>query len=222
MRLRKRETTGNAGPTPDHRAAVGGLWDVIGPLQFEFIKSCGLEPHHQFLDVGCGALRGGAHFIEYLDPGGYHGIDRDGWIIQMGREKELAPGLEEAKRPTFIVRDDFDVSGFETTFDLALALSVFTHIPLNSIHRALVNVASVLADGGVFYATFFENTHGPTYLEPIAHSPGDIVTTMDADPFHYEFAALEWVASLAGLRATNLGDWGHPRNQRIAMFDRAG
>lgn len=221
----EREATGDAGSTPDHRALVGGLWDTVGPLQFDFLVGRGLKPHHQLLDVGCGSLRGGAHFIEYLDAGGYHGIDRDDWIIKQGREQELAPGLEEAKRPTFIVRDDFDFSGFGTTFDFALAQSVFTHIPMNSIHRALVNVAAVLAEGGVFYATFFENTHGPKWLEPIVQQPGNeasIVTTMDADPFHYEFATLEWLAGLAGLRATYIGDWTHPRNQRMAMFDRAG
>ena len=234
----KRATPGNTEstpPTPDstestpqHRLIVGGLWDTIGPLQFEFIKGRGLEPHHRFLDIGCGALRGGAHFIDYLEPGGYHGIDRDELTLQAGREQELAPGVEEAKRPTFIVRDDFDFSRFGTTFDFALAQSVFTHLYLNSIHRALVNVSSVLADGGVFYATFFENTQWPTWLEPIVQWPGDEMmkvapmTTMDADPFHYEFEALEWLAGLAGLRATYVGDWGHPRNQRMAMFDRVG
>jgi SAM-dependent methyltransferase len=205
---------------------VGGLWDTVGPLQFEFIVGGGLKPHHRLLDIGCGSLRGGAHFIDYLEPGGYYGIDAEEWLIQAGREQELKSGLEEAKRPTFLVRDDFDFSGFGTTFDFAIAQSVFTHLTFNSIHRALVNVARVLANGGVFYATFFENTKGPTWLEPIVQWPGDEETThegvsrMDADPFHYEFEELEWLAGRAGLRATNIGDWGHPRNQRMAMFDR--
>jgi SAM-dependent methyltransferase len=209
--------------TPAHRLAAGGLWDTVGPLQFEFLVGRGLKPHHQVLDIGCGALRGGAHLINYLEPGCYHGIDREEWVIQAGREHELPPGLEESKSPTFIVRDDFDFSGFGKTFDFAIAQSVFTHIPFNSIHRALVNVATVLADGGVMYATFFENTYGPTRLEPIVQWPGDdetihSLTLMDADPFHYEFEALDWLAARAGLRVTYIGDWGHPRNQKMLLL----
>lgn len=42
-----------------HRIAVGGMWDEIGKLQFEFMVKQGLKPHHKFLDIGCGSLRGG-------------------------------------------------------------------------------------------------------------------------------------------------------------------
>ena len=59
-----------------HRELVGGLWEELGVLQFEFLVKRGLKPHHRLLDVGCGALRGGVHFVRYLDPGCYHGIDR--------------------------------------------------------------------------------------------------------------------------------------------------
>lgn len=43
-----------------HRGAVGGMWDQIGKLQFEFMVKHGLKPEHKFLDIGCGSLRGGA------------------------------------------------------------------------------------------------------------------------------------------------------------------
>src|SRR5947209_178803 len=49
-----------------HRTFVGGEWDTIGKLQFDFIVRQGLEPRHVLLDIGCGALRGGRFFIEYL------------------------------------------------------------------------------------------------------------------------------------------------------------
>src|SRR5205807_6035012 len=58
-----------------HRAIVGGAWEEIGRLQFEFLTGNGLKPHHRLLDVGCGALRGGLHFIRYLDEGNYVGVD---------------------------------------------------------------------------------------------------------------------------------------------------
>jgi len=42
-----------------HRQAIGGLWEEMGKLQFDYLISQKLMPHHQFLDVGCGSLRGG-------------------------------------------------------------------------------------------------------------------------------------------------------------------
>lgn len=42
-----------------HRNYVGGLWDEIGLLQFEFLKSRGLKPHHVLVDIACGSLRAG-------------------------------------------------------------------------------------------------------------------------------------------------------------------
>ena len=58
-----------------HRQVVGGMWDEIGTLQFEFLQGRGLQPDDLLLDVGCGSLRGGVRFVEYLNPSRYFGID---------------------------------------------------------------------------------------------------------------------------------------------------
>ncbi len=42
-----------------HRDMVGGMWEEIGRLQFEFLRARGLKPSHRLLDIGCGSLRGG-------------------------------------------------------------------------------------------------------------------------------------------------------------------
>jgi len=55
----------------DPHSAVGGMWEQIGQLQFDFLVNHGLEPNHKLLDIGCGTLRGGRHFITYLVPGNY-------------------------------------------------------------------------------------------------------------------------------------------------------
>ena len=49
-----------------HREYVGGMWELIGKLQFNFIVGQGLKPENCFLDIACGPLRGGIHFIPYL------------------------------------------------------------------------------------------------------------------------------------------------------------
>jgi hypothetical protein len=52
-----------------YKSVVGGLWDEIGRLQFNFLVAQGLKPEHYLLDVGCGTFRGGVHFIRYLETG---------------------------------------------------------------------------------------------------------------------------------------------------------
>ena len=71
----------------DHRAYVGGLWEEIGRLQFEFLLRQGLAPSDCFLDIACGSLRWGVHFINYLDPGNYLGIEKQRRLVELGIEK---------------------------------------------------------------------------------------------------------------------------------------
>jgi len=59
------------------REEIGGLWEKIGELQFNFLVKNGLEPKHFLLDIGCGSLRGGIHFIRFLEECHYFGIDKN-------------------------------------------------------------------------------------------------------------------------------------------------
>jgi hypothetical protein len=96
---------------------------------------------------------------------------------------------------------------------------VFTHLPINAIVRCMSAVANALAPDGRFFASWFE-AREPAWLAPLVHAPGDVVTHYDRDPFHYAFAEIEWMARLAHLRATRIGDWNHPRGQQMASFTR--
>lgn len=200
----------------EHRDLVGGLWDELGVLQFEFMKSRGLLPGHRLLDVGCGALRGGVHFIRYLDPGRYHGLDVNASLIDAGRRELAAAGLAD-REPQLIVDDRFDVGRFGGSFDCALAVSLFTHLPMNHIVRCLSEVRGVLAPGARFYASFFETPYS-AHLAPLTHAPGGVVSYYDADPYHYSIAEIAFVAGLAGLQVENIGTWSHPRDQRMLAF----
>jgi hypothetical protein len=55
-----------------------------------FLKNAELKPHHSLLDVGCGCLRDGIHFIGYLKRGNYVGIDINQSLLDAGYEIELA------------------------------------------------------------------------------------------------------------------------------------
>lgn len=213
-----RQLSASAIAAGEHRAFVGGYWEEIGKSQFEFMKQQGLLPEQRLIDVGCGALRGGVHFIRFLDKGNYFGIDMNRSLIEAGGIELDAAGLSE-RRPTLLVNDQFELSRFGVKFDYAVAISLFTHLYMNNMVRCLVEVGSVLKPGGRFYATFFEAPR-PAHIDPIKHTPGNVTTNFDADPFHYSFAEMTMLAGAAGMVAELIGEWKHPRNQKMLCFSK--
>ncbi len=200
-----------------HRWAIGGMWDRLGQLQFDYLVGQGLRPGHYLLDVGCGPLRGGIHFIRYLEPGHYYGVEKDRRKLEAGRDVELPlHGLVE-KRPTLAVMEDYDFRVLGREFDYAIAQSVFRHLPVNQIIRCVMRMEQALAPGGKFFATFYENPDGKRNLDPVEQRPG-LWTHFDRDFFHYDFGTFEWIASGTSLDVEYLGEWENPRNQRMVVF----
>jgi cyclopropane fatty-acyl-phospholipid synthase-like methyltransferase len=201
----------------EHRQFVGGMWDEIGLKQFEFLKSHGLLPGHRLMDIGCGCLRGGVHFVPYLEKGRYYGIDINASLIEAGRKELAKDTRNKEKRPDLRVSDRFDLAQFGAEFDYALATSVFTHININHIGRCLVEVRKALAPKGKFFVTFFR-APAPLHLEPIPRAGTEIVTHFDRDPFHQSLREMEMLGELAGFSVELIGAWGHPRAQEMLCF----
>jgi SAM-dependent methyltransferase len=204
------------------RRRVGGNWEVIGRLQFDFLIAEGLRPEHRFIDVGCGTLRGGVHYVRHLESGHYHGIDLAPEMIEGGRRELAAAGLGD--RVVHLRQTDtFDVD-FGVAFDYGIALSVFTHVSFNSIVLCLTNLSEQLAVGGRFYASFFRCPDGPDRRTPIVqpHLEGYSPATSycDRNNYHYSFADLEQAARGLPLTLEDLGDWGHPRGQQMLRVTR--
>jgi SAM-dependent methyltransferase len=198
---------------------VGGRWDELGALQFDFLRARGLEPHHRLLDVGCGSLRGGVHAIAYLEPGHYVGIEKERALLDAGRNVELPrAGLVQA-RPLLHVTGDFDLTWLEPAvrFDFALAQSVFTHLRPGLIDRCVRSVLPRLAPGGAFYATFFESTDGEDWLGPSHGWRED-----ELQHPRYTVDTLTRLAIGAGGALEYIGAWGHPRDQRMVVIRAAG
>jgi cyclopropane fatty-acyl-phospholipid synthase-like methyltransferase len=199
-----------------HRDMVGGMWEEIGRLQFEFLRARGLKPNHRLLDIGCGSLRGGIHAIEYLEVGNYYGLDINRSLIEAGRHELKLAGLTH-KNPHLALSDRFELGLFGKEFHYLLAQSVFTHLFANHIVRCFAGAREVLVPGGRFFATFFLAPHS-VHLTPIVHQPGGVKTQYDRDPFHYSMDEIRAMATLANLSVEIISDWSHPRAQQMLMF----
>ena len=115
-----------------HRDMVGGMWEEIGRLQFEFLRARGLKPGHRLLDIGCGSLRGGIHAIKYLDTGNYYGLDINPSLIEGGRHELRLAGLTH-KNPHLAASDRFELGLFRrslTTCSRTPSLRTFSRIIL--------------------------------------------------------------------------------------------
>jgi SAM-dependent methyltransferase len=204
-----------------HRNFVGGMWDEIGTLQFDYLVAQGLQPGHRLLDVGCGAMRGGIHFAKYLEPSHYYGVDVNESLIQAALTHELpqAGFADRVPAANLRVTDSFD-SDFGVQFDYAIAVSLFTHLPLNYIKLCLFQVAKVMPPGGRFFVTYFVAPPELAYDEPLKQVVA--TTHSQRDPFHYRVEEMQWAAGVAGWEFRNIGDWDHPRGQQMMEFRRTG
>jgi SAM-dependent methyltransferase len=192
-----------------HRRYVGGLWDEIGRLQFDFMVARGLRPDHYFLDVACGSLRAGVHFIPYLEPGHYLGIDKEEGLIRAGIDLELGPAIFEQKRPIFVVDDQFSFGRFGVQPDFVMAQSLFTHLTGAHITQCLRKLRKVIASGGELYATFFEPEH------PDQANPKQSNSTKR---FSYTRVQMDAFGRASGFQSEYVGDWSHPRGQLMIRY----
>jgi ubiquinone/menaquinone biosynthesis C-methylase UbiE len=195
---------------------VGGKWDEIGRLQLDGLIGRGLKPHHKLCDAGCGSLRAGVHFVNYLDAGNYYGLDINASLIDAGRE-ELERGGPSGKEANLLVTDAFEMSGFGATFDYIIAFSLFTHLHANYIVRCLVEARKTIAPDGQLLATIFFAPR-PAHLEPIQHKAGGVTSYYDKDPFHYSMEEIGFLGKLAGFRTELLPPGERGGQQRGVVF----
>jgi SAM-dependent methyltransferase len=191
-----------------YRAYVGPPedYDLIAAMTFNLLTTLGLRQHHSLLDVGCGSLRIGRLLIPYLNRGKYFGVEPTEWLVREGIKRELGETLLQIKCPTFFFSDSPDmIAQANTSFDFALAQSIFSHCGLDLIQNWLSAISHLLAEEGALVATFLSGeqdspTRGWVYPECVNYRP----------------PTMRQAAAEAGLRFEIL-DWKHPR-QTWALF----
>jgi cyclopropane fatty-acyl-phospholipid synthase-like methyltransferase len=188
----------------DPKAAIGGMWDEIGQLQIDFLKNEGLLPEHRLLDIGCGTLRGGRHFIGYLDAGRYTGTELSAKAVEAARsliEREELTG----KGATIIHVADgrLTFEGLSGPYTYIFAQSVFTHLAERHIEQCFANLPNIMDDRSLFYFTFNDAT------EP---------TRSSFKNFAYPFGFLSAIAEAHGLTVEDFSErYPHPGGQRMAQ-----
>lgn len=142
--------------TPTKDTDVKMLWEESGLEQYEFLLNEGMKPYHKLLDIGCGAMRGGIHFIKYLDTGNYFGFDKEQELVDCAWKEIHRMNLIN-KHPNIYHITDFDLKPIREKFDYMFAMSVFSHITIDLVHKCFEAIRPKLTDDGRFYFTFHES-----------------------------------------------------------------
>jgi SAM-dependent methyltransferase len=177
-------------------------WLALGKLQFDYAVSHGLKPEMRMLEIGCGNLRAGRLFIEYLEPGNYYGVDISPDILLAALDTVADQGIA-AKLPHLTLIHDLKLQFLpDAAFDFVHAHSVFSHSPIEVIDECFANIGRVMAADGFFDFTF-DRTEGSEHQ--VLH-----------EDFYYRTQTLIELAAKHGLDATFMDDWestGHDQSK---------
>ncbi len=180
-----------------HDGAVGSgthdSWIKIGQMQFDYLIGHGLKPGDRMLEIGCGNLRAGRLFIDYLDTGNYYGIDISPDILLAATDTVEEYALQRKLPHLTLVRDMS--LGFlpDGHFTVVHAHSVFSHSPIEVIEECLRTVRRVMTPDGFFDFTF-DRTEGAEHH--VLH-----------EDFYYRTETLIALAARHGLQARFMADW---------------
>ncbi|KAG6751702.1 hypothetical protein NC652_030796 [Populus alba x Populus x berolinensis] len=138
----------------EHHSNYGEPW-AGGRDVFEFLaESSHLSPNSRVLEIGCGTLRVGLHFIRYLIPEHFHCLERDELSLMAAFRYELPSQGLLHKRPLIVKGEDMDFSKFGSgvVYDLIYASAVFLHMPDKLVWAGLERLVGMLKpyDGRIF------------------------------------------------------------------------
>lgn len=153
----------NVAADPDLAIGSGSRkrWMELGRNQFDFLTANGLDPTHLMLEIGCGNLRGGWRFIDYLGPGQYTGIDISPDVLFSAQHTLVEFDLQD-KLPRLTPVRDLTLSWLPAAhFDVVHAHSVFSHCPMDVIAECFANVARVMAPKSFFDFTYNRTNDTP-------------------------------------------------------------
>jgi|TARA_B100001093_G_scaffold454446_1_gene463784 SAM-dependent methyltransferase len=181
-------------------------FDEMGQEHYEYLIENGLQSHHVFLDIGCGAMRTGQHIIPFLNPNNYFGIDRMPELIEFGLNEVLGSEMVFHKGPKFSVNDNFDCSFVDKPVDIIWCQSLMSHLNEHDIKTCLNKSKEKLALGGKIYFTYFQkgSMSREDSKDQQSHSKKDL---------EYSQNVMNQIVNECGLKTEFNGRIGHPRGQ---------
>jgi SAM-dependent methyltransferase len=152
-----------------------------------------LKPECRMLEIGCGNLRAGRLFIDYLHTGNYYGIDISPDILMAAHDTVATHGLRDKLPYLTPVRDLRLAFLPDEHFDVVHAHSVFSHSPLEVIEECFAHIGRVMRPTGWFDFTF-DRTEGKEHQ-------------VLREDFYYRTETLVALADRHGLDAAFMDDW---------------
>lgn len=154
---------------PDALHDVGnGDFEAIGwEFVHHLIRWAGLCADSNLLDIGCGTGRLARPLTVCLGPSGrYLGFDVSQPAIDWcrrevaGRDGRFRFLQADIRHPLYnpggtVKMADFSIPAADGSMDIAVAMSIFTHLPPLAVMRYLAEVRRCLAPGGRFLCTAF-------------------------------------------------------------------
>jgi SAM-dependent methyltransferase len=196
---------------------TGGPTDQFEPVgreTFVALLECGLLPHHNFLDFGCGALRLGWWLIRFMDEGRYFGIEPNTRWLDAGKRITIGDELLNWKKPRFNNNSEHRLDVFDVKFDAAVARSVLTHLNPGAMRILFQQFAQNCSPNGFFLVSYWEHgTHkGKNTLvgESLANDKprqGGMDTTFKFETIQQIAAEAGLVANLLDRKVVNIQPW---------------
>jgi SAM-dependent methyltransferase len=131
----------------DGKKSEGDFFEA-GRFAFErYRKLSKIKPDDRVVDYGCGSLRLGIHFLDYLNPENYFGLDVTRDFIDIGIS--AAPERIARKKPQlYAINAASIVSASEFGADLVISNAVSYHVHPDENEQYLGNLAAICAKPG--------------------------------------------------------------------------
>ena len=138
------------------------FWAAGAAVAQKFFRSGKVAPDHRVIEYGCGSLRVGAHFIRYLEPEKYYGVDVVDGFYEIGQTL-IGEALLNEKRPRFDVISDATVGNLARfSADFIYSSSVCYHVHPNEIGFYFAALEKITAKPGAILMFDVKLTDEPT------------------------------------------------------------
>lgn len=136
------------GENIDGRGVQNDFWQAGAYKAAKYIRASALKPSSKVIEYGCGSLRIAGHFIRFLEPGNFLGLDVVGDFYEIGKGL-IGPDLLREKAPRFAVIGEDSVAEAENFLaDFVYCSGVCVHVHPHEIETYFRTLARLCRKPG--------------------------------------------------------------------------